>query len=73
MRMTRTIPNRLRKLEHGHLSPVETEAERLVRQANEKLSQRLAAAEARMKAWGHESPGPTMPELTEGDRVASRV
>jgi hypothetical protein len=65
----RTILNRLRKLEHGHLSPVETEAGRRVREANEKLRQRIAAADARMKAWGYETSEPETPELTETERT----
>jgi hypothetical protein len=64
----KTILNRLRKLEEGLLPPVETEAGRRVREANEKLRQRMAAAEARMKAWGYEKP--TIPELTESERAA---
>jgi hypothetical protein len=66
----RTILNRLRKLEHGHLSPVETEVGRRVREANEKLRQRMAAAEVRMKALGYESPEPQMAELSESERAA---
>jgi len=64
----RTILNRLRKLEHGHLSPVETEAGRRAREANEKLRQRMAAAEARTKALGYEYPEPQMRELTASER-----
>jgi hypothetical protein len=66
----RTILNRLRKLEHGHLSPVETEAGRRAREASERLRKRMAEANARMKALGHESPGPKMPELAESERAA---
>ena len=66
----KTILNRLRKLEHGHVSPVETEAGRRVREANERLCRRMTAAEARMKALGYESPAPKMPELTERERAA---
>jgi hypothetical protein len=66
----RTILNRLRKLEKGHLSPVESEAGRRAREANEWLCRRMTAADARMKAWGFESPVLTMPELTGSDRAA---
>ena len=66
----KTILSRLRKLENGHMSPVETEAGRRAREANERLRHRMAAADARMKAWGFESPVPTMPELTESERAA---
>ena len=66
----RTILNRLRKLEKGHLSPVESEAGRRAREANEWLCRRMTAADARMKAWGFESPVLTMPELTESERAA---
>jgi hypothetical protein len=64
----KTILNRLRKLEIGYLSPVETEAGRRPRETNEKLRQRMAAAEARMKALGYEKP--TMPEPTESEQAA---
>ena len=66
----KTILNRLRKLENGHISPVETEAGRRAREASDRLRHRMAAADARMKAWGFESPVLTMPELTESERVA---
>jgi hypothetical protein len=66
----RTILNRLRKLEHGHLSPVETEAGRRVREANERLCRRMTAAEARMKALGYDSPELQMRELTASERAA---
>ena len=59
----RMILNRLRKLEHGHLSPVETEAGRRVREANERLSRRMAAADSRLKALGYE-----MPEMSKAER-----
>jgi hypothetical protein len=62
------ILSRLRKLEEGLRAPIETEAGRRAREANDRLNQRLAAAEARMKAWGYESPEP--PELTETQRAA---
>ena len=62
--------NRLRKLENGHLSPVETEAGRRAREANERLCRRMAAADARMKACGFESPVLTLPELTGSERAA---
>jgi hypothetical protein len=65
----RTILNRLRKLEHGHLPPVETEACRRAREANERLCQRIAKANQRLKALGHESAVPEMPELTESERA----
>jgi len=67
---TKTILSRLRKLENGRLCPVETEGGWRVREANERLCRRMAAAEARMKALGYESPAPKMPELTESERAA---
>jgi len=72
----KTILNRLRKLEKGLVPPlglvppVETEAGRRAREANEKLCQRIGAAEARMKALGYECPEPQMPELTESEQAA---
>jgi hypothetical protein len=66
----KTILNRLRKLEEGFLPPVETEAGRRVREASEKLRQRMVAAEARLKALGYESPQPQVPELTESEQAA---
>jgi hypothetical protein len=50
------------------LPPIETEAGRRERAARERLRQRLAAADARMKAWGYARP--EMPELTERERAA---
>lgn len=66
----RTILNRLRKLEHGHLSPVETEAGRRAREASDRLRHRMAAADARMKALGNEESEPEIPELTGRERAA---
>jgi len=66
----KTLLNRLRKLEEGHLPPVETEAGRRQREANEKLSQRISEANARLRALGHDSPEPQMPSLTESERAA---
>ena len=66
----KTILNRLRKLENGHLAPVETEAGRRARQANERLNQRLVAASARLRALGcDEFPAPQVAELTESERA----
>jgi hypothetical protein len=65
----RTILNRLRKLEHGHLSPVETEAGRRVREANERLCRRMTAANERLKALGYED-SPEIPTLTESEGAA---
>ena len=59
----RTILNRIRKLEHGHLSSAETEAGRRVRESNAWLNRRMAAAAARLKALGYE-----MPEMSEAER-----
>ena len=69
-RTTIKILNRLRKLEKGHEPPLETEAGRRQRKANEKLRERIAAADARMKALGNEDSEPEMPELTESERAA---
>jgi hypothetical protein len=63
----KTILSRLRKLENGHLPPVETEAGRRVREANERLCRRMTSAEARMKAMGYESPELQMRELTANE------
>jgi hypothetical protein len=66
----KTILNRLRKLENGHMSPVETEAGRRAREAKEQLRQRIAKANERLKALGHESAVQEMPELSESERAA---
>ena len=60
----KTILNRLRKLENGHLAPVETETGRRAREANERLRQRMAEGDARLKAMGYE-----MPKMSEAERV----
>ena len=52
------------------MSPVETEAGRRAREASERLRERIAAADARMKALGNEDSAPEMPELTESERAA---
>ena len=67
---TKTILSRLRKLENGHLSPVESEAGRRAREANERLHRRMAAANARLKALGDEYSQPEIPALTESERAA---
>jgi hypothetical protein len=67
---TKTILSRLRKLENGHLPPVETEAGRRVREANERLRQRIAKANERLKAFDHESPEQQLRVLTESERMA---
>jgi hypothetical protein len=64
----KTILNRLRRLENGHISPVETEAGRRAREASDRLRHRVAAADRRMKALGYKRP--EMPELTESERAA---
>jgi hypothetical protein len=66
----KTILSRLRRLENGHLSPLETEAGRRAREANDRLRHRMAAADARMKTPGYESPVLTMRELTGSERPA---
>jgi hypothetical protein len=49
------------------LPAVETQAGRREREASERLRQRIAAANARMKALCYESPN--MPKLTESERA----
>jgi hypothetical protein len=66
----KTILSRLRKLENGHTSQVETEAGRRAREASDRLRYRMAAADARMKALGNEGSEPEMPELTGSERAA---
>jgi hypothetical protein len=66
----RTILNRLRKLEQGHLPPVEAEAGRRAREANERLRQRITNANERLKAFDHESPEQQLRVLTESERMA---
>jgi hypothetical protein len=65
-----TILNRLRKLEEGVRHPVEPEAGRRVRETNERLRQRMVAADARMKALGYEDSEQEMAKLTESERAA---